>query len=166
MQATVRPAQQAFQIDPAMIKSLIDSDIYNAQQLEQLLTQEKNALAKRDSKTIKQVVEAKKPLLQSLEKNALSRNQILRAMSLTESPDDWRKLVATMKLEKSWTQLENQLKRCQQLNAVNELVISRSKQSVGHVLNILRGNLGKPNLYNQTGNTNNQNSSGRTITTA
>lgn len=153
-------------IDPALIRSLIDNDVCNTAELKAILEQEKQALEKRDSDALQQILGRKQQVLGLLEQNNEARIKVLQAVGLSQNTQGWQQLIAHCKLEEPWRTLEENLKRCQELNAVNELVVIRSKQSVGHVLNILRGTLGQPNLYNESGVSGAHNSTGRTITTA
>lgn len=158
---------QRSQINPALIKNLIDSDIHNANELLQLLNKEKSALETRDSDLLKAILPEKKQVLSNLDKNAQTRSSILKQLGKPDSADNWKTLIESIKLTTSWKDLEQCLKQCQELNQVNERVISRSQQTVGRLLEIFRGQLGQPSVYNEKGNTRGRGLGlSRTITTA
>ncbi len=158
---------QRTQINPALIKDLIDSDIHNANELLNLLNREKSALEARETGQLKNLLPEKKQVLATLEKNAQTRRDILKQLGKKDSNENWRSLVKHLELTPIWEKLELSLKRCQDLNQVNERVISRSQQTVGRLLEIFRGQIGQTNVYNEQGSTRTQHHGlSRTITTA
>ncbi len=158
---------QAQPISTAFVKNLIDNDTHNTKQLIALLEKEKCALEQSDSSTLKTLLPEKQQILQLLEINDRSRRNLLQQLGRPDTPNNWRALVKHLKLASQWQHLEQQLKRCRELNQTVELIISRTQQSVGRILEIYRGQYGQTGVYNEQGNAHAQSSGiSRTITTA
>lgn len=158
---------QGIQINSALIKNLIDSDIHNANELLKLLESEKSALELRQHESLKSLISEKKQIIATLEQNATGRQQILKQLGKADKPENWRELINNFGLNQTWLELEQCLKRCDELNQINERIISRTQQSVGRLLDIFRGQFGQTGIYNEKGSKHNRgNSLSRSITTA
>lgn len=152
--------------DRATVMNLIHSDRQNLAQLELLLKQEKQALAQRDHQNLQALLDEKKQLLTVLAKNAQARTQLLNTLALEDNAENWRQLVGTLQLETLWQELESQLKRCRELNNINDIIIHRTRQTVGAILNALRGKTASTETYSQKGATVTATGVGRPIVSA
>lgn len=141
--------------DAATLAHLIKQEEQNVQQLHTMLEQEKAALIERRFQDLQAQLQQKRQLLAILEKNAQQRQQLLQQYGLPISPEGWRTLLK--KADKSgqigtrWQALEQLLKQCHSLNAVNEKLTHRTHMAASQMLDILRGAHNQPKLYTDTG---------------
>lgn len=132
--------------------ALLKTELELAQALKQLLLQEKEVLGERDLPALQKITETKLQLVNSLENQARQRTAMVAANPDREAA--WEMLLETggPELQNSWRQLKEELKLCQEVNRINELVVNRSRKATEHVLNILRGGPAQQNLYGKQGN--------------
>jgi flagella synthesis protein FlgN len=166
-------AQQNAQTPPLqVIQTLIHNEQHNVAQLTALLEQEQHCLEQREGKKLEALLSQKKQLLTMLAQNGISRQTILKQNNRKDSPDNWRNLLEQLdhqhglNLRPAWASVETALRECKKKNDTNGMIIKRSQVSLGHVLDIMRGKIGQPKLYNQRGYAGSGNSASRSIGTA
>lgn len=145
------------QLDPAhqrAIATLLQQDLQACNALEELLTQEGNALAQKDYSKQSQLIELKSQKLADLDSNSQKRQRFLISLKLPATQESWEGLLKQLdnpEIDKLWQQLQDKFNQCQRLNEINGKVISRSRQVMSRLLNIMRGQVATPDLYNQAG---------------
>jgi len=144
-------------INPSLVQQMIAQDSIATDQLKTLLLQEREMLEQRQHDGLPQIIEQKDQLLDALAQSARQRQQILQALGLKPDTQNWQDLLsahaALAESREPWHALKNAFGECQRLNDINGKMISRSKQTLGNLLNILRGQVATPQLYTQTGAT-------------
>ena len=150
----------------AELQSTFQKDLPQTVKLHQLLLQERNALENRQYDNVQTILKEKNQLLSSLKKNADSRSHAFQAAGLS---DEQSTLAAAEQeapiVARAWRQLAKQWQECQQLNAVNERIVQRTKLVVTQTLDIIRGASNQQKLYDTKGMPDNI-STGRSITSA
>jgi flagella synthesis protein FlgN len=144
-------------INPALVQQMIAQDMNATEQLKSLLLQERELLEKREHDGLPAIIDQKDQLLDALAQNARQRQQLLQNLGLKATAQSWEELLvahtALSPLRDSWKALTQAFGECQRLNEVNGKMIARSKQTLGNLLNILRGQVAAPQLYTQSGST-------------
>lgn len=144
-------------INPSLVQQMIAQDALTTNQLKELLLQEREMLEQRRHDGLPQIIEQKDQLLNSLSQSAKQRQQILQTMGLKGDAQSWQDLLSAHSvlsgLREPWQLLTDAFGECQRLNDINGKMISRSKQTLGNLLNILRGQVAAPQLYTQSGAT-------------
>jgi flagellar biosynthesis protein FlgN len=140
------------------IRSLIQADIASAQQLLVALKSEREALQQRDYLRVTDIIASKTNILDLLESHSIQRQQLIKEAGLRcqgntmeEQWADLIKIIADPALQADWEHLLQALRDCRHANSVNGKMIARGQQSLGRLLNILRGQIDTPELYNQKG---------------
>lgn len=132
-------------------------------QLKKLLLLERQLLEQRQPQGLQEIVTQKDQLLETLTFNAKQRAQLLRAANLETTLAGWEALLlresCSSSLINSWQTLTADFIECQQANEINGRMINRSKQTLTHLLNLIRGQVAMPSLYTQKGATTQPNSS-------
>lgn len=144
-------------INPSLVQQMIAQDSITTNQLKTLLLQEREMLEQRQHEGLPHIIEQKDQLLDTLAQSARQRQQILQALGLQPDAQSWQDLLsahtALAESREPWRALKDMFGECQRLNDINGKMISRSKQTLGNLLNILRGQVAAPQLYTQTGAT-------------
>lgn len=144
-------------INPSLVQQMIAQDMASTEQLKNLLLQERELLEKREHDNLPSIIDQKDQLLDALAQNARQRQQLLQNLGLKTNAQSWEDLLlahtALAPLRESWKALTDAFSECQRLNDVNGKMIARSKQTLGNLLNILRGQVAAPQLYTQSGAT-------------
>ena len=145
------------------LNDMLVQDSAAVQKLKNLLLQERELLEQRKPDGLQEIVERKDQHLSTLSFNARQRQQLLQAAGLTANLAGWEELLlreaASHSLIASWQALTADFIECQKANEINGRMINRSKQTLTHLLNLIRGQVAIPALYTQKGSTTNQNSS-------
>ncbi len=144
------------------IKNLVQEDLASSAKLIVLLGNERDTLIKRKTTELNDIVEAKNNLLDAIEDNCQHRFSLLTLLKLAPNEDNWQQLIQQInddELNKSAELLIANLQQCQHLNNVNGKMVARGKQTLGRLLNTLRGQMDPPSLYNNAGSTDSQNAS-------
>ncbi len=132
-------------------------------QLKDLLLRERELMEQRKHEGLQEIVTQKDQLLEILTFNAKQREQLLRAAGLETTLAGWEQLLlrspSTYTLIASWQTLTADFIECQKANEINGRMINRSKQTLTHLLNLIRGQVAVPSLYTQKGATTNQSGS-------
>lgn len=141
--------------DPQTLQEMIGRDIRAAEALTELLLEERQLLEQRQHEPLAELIERKTPLLEQLAQSAQQRQQWLIEAGLPADSRGWEQLLEHYPeaIRESWPGLREAFERCQELNAVNGKLLSRSQQTLGRLLDLLRGQVAGPQLYNAAGNT-------------
>ena len=135
--------------DSPTLLDLFAEDIGHASQLLQLVDEEFQALERRELPVLQQLLGAKQPLMQQLERNGRARAEILREAGVSLDREGLaryaRERADGAELLARGDELGELLERCQQANL-------RNQASTGSLLNILRGQ-DAPSLYDSRGGT-------------
>jgi flagellar biosynthesis/type III secretory pathway chaperone len=128
-----------------------------------VLTEEEDALTKRESERVEQLLEQKVPLLEKLETSMNTRKQwVQNSGSFDGSKKAWDLLIGKLdqrELKEKWQTLQTRYQQVRDQNAVNGKLLSRHQQTVSRVLDLMRGKNLAPNLYTASGQTSNRSSS-------
>ena len=112
---------------------------------------------------IQEIIQQKDQLLDGLAFHAKQREQALRALGLETNLAGWEKFLlrdpSRLNLIPGWRALTEEFKACQEANEINGKMINRSRQTLTHLLNVMRGQVAAPSLYTQKGGTAHQTSS-------
>ena len=136
------------------IEVLLQQDLQATRQLSELLQQEREALKARNHQRQSQLIEAKSQQMAILDGNRKKRERLLSGLGLTATKASWESLLkgaSSPELPQLWQSLTAEFEACQQANVVNGKMIGRSRQIFGRLLNIMRGQVAAPDLYNQKG---------------
>jgi len=136
------------------MSALIEKDKATIAQLKQTLQQESEALKTRAHSELPRLIEEKNQWLQALEHSSGQRAQILKASSLPTTKEAWEALlvdVGDQQIQNDWQSVQTEFKQCHTMNEVNGKLISRSRNTLGHLVNLLKGQDSTPELYNQSG---------------
>ncbi len=149
--------------DTSYLRDMLAQDSAAVAQLKTLLLTERQKLEERQLQGLQEIITQKDKLVESLAFSAKQREQALRAAGLETTLIGWEKFLlrspATLSLIPGWQALTAEFVECQKANEINGRMINRSKQTLSHLLNLIRGQVAMPSLYTQTGTTTNQNNS-------
>jgi flagella synthesis protein FlgN len=144
-------------INPSLVQQMITQDSATTQHLKALLIEERAMLEQRQHDGLPDVIAQKDQLLALLAQSAQQRQQLLQSLGLTANAQGWENLLSAHAglagVRAPWHALTEAFAECQTLNEINGKMIARSKQTLGNLLNILRGQVAAPQLYTQTGST-------------
>lgn len=145
------------------MRDMLTQDSAAVNQLQSLLLQERQLLETRKLEGMQEILAQKDRLLGVLSFSAKQRAQLLQAAGLPGDMAGWEQLLmrnpATQHLIPDWQILTNDFIECQKANEINGRMINRSKQTLTHLLNLIRGQVAAPSLYTQKGTATNQGSS-------
>ena len=136
----------------------------------ELLDAEYQALQQRNIEHLQELVEKKTDILQQLEENNQTRNQLFIAAGITPDKEGLQSYQVQLNNTEStsfrscWTELEQALHQVNDKNKRNEIIISRNSRNLEQLMSIIRGQNQKNTLYNQSGGKGNyaaQNSLGK-----
>lgn len=140
------------------IQFLVDmlaQDKAAVEELTNLLLKERELLEQRKLEGMQEIVNRKDYLLSNLSYSAKQREQLLIASGLSTDLVGWEAFLlkepSTRFLITDWQKLSQAFVECQKANEINGKMINRSKQTLSHLLNLLRGQVAAPSLYNQKG---------------
>lgn len=150
------------------VQELIAHDLASANELLTLLETENEALLSRDRDRISDILTRKQDLMITLEANAQLREswllnsypQLQNTNSDEKKPywEEFLKYLGGPLLIQQWAQLRDTVQECKLMNDKNGKVISRSRQTIGQLLDIVRGkSINAPKLYTAKGSTKAQN---------
>ena len=137
------------------LRQMLALDTDAVHQLKTLLLQERDLLPSRNHDQLSQILEQKTVLVDQLNQHAQIRQQLLRTLGLPENADGWdlflQRNSLTLSLRDGWKQLMEDVAECKALNEINGKLIARSRQTLDHLLNLLRGKAPAPSLYTANG---------------
>jgi len=146
----------------AQITNFVQEDLASSATLIGFMEKEREALIKRNTTELSDIVENKNDLLDAIENNSQRRHTLLSSLNIEANESNWQELIAHInneELNKSTELLIANLQQCQHLNNVNGKMVARGKQTLNRLQNILRGQIELPNLYTNSGATDSQNTS-------
>lgn len=142
---------------PEVLRAMLEQDISLIDQLQTLLEQERELLESRQHQPLQALIDAKHPILEQLGEHSRQRQHWLQQAQLSSDHEGWVTLLganpASEVLIEPWQRLSERFEACQELNEINGKIIGRSRQTLGQLLTILRGQSGGPQLYNAQGST-------------
>ncbi|WP_164880868.1 flagella synthesis protein FlgN [Aestuariirhabdus litorea] len=126
--------------------------------LHNLLTQERKALEERDAESLESLLGSKNSLINLLNESASKRTQLLAEQGFEHNREGMKRYIATLSPEQSeelselWSELEEGLESCKELNLVNAKVLQHTRTAVDRLLTIYRGSAAKSvSLYGEDG---------------
>lgn len=150
-------------LNAQLLRDMLTQDTNAIEQLKELLLKERELLEQRKLEGMQEIVGLKDHLLGNLAFTAKQREQLLRNAGLPTDLAGWNTFLSrdalTLTLIPEWQTLTNQFIECQTANEINGKMINRSKQTLSHLLNLLRGQVAAPSLYTQKGLTTNHSGS-------
>lgn len=150
-------------LDIQALRQMIAQDSDAIATLRQLLLRERELLEQRQQEGLQAIIEQKAAVVDLLNNSSKLRHQILTTLGLPTNANGWdtflQRNAATLPLRDDWKKLISEFEECQKMNDVNGKMIARSQQTVNHLLNLLRGKVAAPSLYNAQGAKTQQSSS-------
>lgn len=150
-------------LDISLLRNMITQDTAAVQQLKTLLLREREQLEQRKQDELPAIIEHKAALIDQLNASAKQRQQVLQTLNLPTNSQGWdlflQRNTATLVLRDEWQALVNEFEECKSMNEVNGKMVARSRQTLNHLLNLLRGQVAAPSLYTSNGTKSQQNSS-------
>lgn len=136
----------------------LQSDLGTLDTLIGLLMDERKAVIKRDLDTLDRVNSEKNGSLSKLDQTSIERDALLARMKLDADPDQLQEFLSRPETEASepgihetWAQLSQRLREVRRENEINGKLISRSRKTLLHIANILRGQPQEAGLYGRFG---------------
>jgi len=136
------------------LKSTLKQDQTDLNQLLSLLEEETQLLKTRESKSIEALATQKAKLVAQIEQRAKLKAKLFAQSGLGIRPGQVEPAIKKLndeELTKLWMETREQLNLCKEKNLVNGAIISRSKQRVSRLMDIIRGKSTTQNLYGQKG---------------
>lgn len=150
-------------LDVNQLRVMMAQDGDAIAKLKQLLSRERELLEKRNHDELAVIVEQKSQLVDMLNLHAQMRQALLRNLGLSTDAKGWdlflQRNSLTLPLRDGWKQIIDDFSECQALNDINGKMIARSRQTLDHLLNLLRGQVAAPSLYTAMGTKTQSNSS-------
>lgn len=142
-------------LDITLLRQMLEQDAAAVQQLKQLLADEREHLVLRRQDELTAIAQQKTILVDQLGHNSKQRQKILIALNLPTNASGWdlflQRNVTTLPLREEWQRLIVEFEECQTLNEINGKMITRSQQTLNHLLNLLRGKVAGASLYTAQG---------------
>ena len=130
----------------------LETDTAVTEQLRQLLAEERLQLEERRYEQFETLLGQKLELLTTLETNAKSRRDQLATLGIHSETEALALLIdQAPDLAERWQQLATCWQDCQQANQINEQICQRTRQVVTRVLDLLHGQPGQGNTYDNKG---------------
>ncbi len=147
-------------VSPEFVHQMMVDDSQTIEQLRQILLREREALEQRDHEALPPLIDAKSQAMAALGEHALQRQSWLDASGFSHDHQGWQEWLEqhpdTHAQQAQWQTLAEQFEACRELNEINGKIIQRAQQTVGQLLNLLRGqNNDGPSLYNAKGRSGN-----------
>lgn len=143
-------------IDITALHNAVKIDLQASTELLNLLQQEQEAIPSRNRDHLNEILTNKTACLQTIDNNANNRYQLLASIDQPPTEIAWKQIIEQQDdtaLKADWEQLVDTLIQCRHCNEVNGRLINRGQQTLHQLLDILRGRLDPPTLYNQRGAT-------------
>jgi len=125
--------------------------------LDKCLTEERKVLESSDHNKLPTYTEQKATLTNQLEQRYTERLKSLKPEMTPTNPEGWHKLLQQLQddsklpLVALWSEVEQQLKDCQQLLLINEKIVAGLQNNVSQLMNVLRGVTGSGQTYSAKG---------------
>lgn len=136
------------------LKLLLEKDISDLDNLVAVLGEESTALKGRDSDKISHFSKAKSALVKQIEDRARAKVKLITASGAKIEAGKVKSGIEALgdaELTNLWNESLLKLEECKQLNQVNGLVIERSRTRNQKLMDLVRGQHGKPKLYGNKG---------------
>ena len=138
-----------------LLTEMLSQDATALLNLKNLLEQERAQLVARKREALPEIIEQKSRLLDILNLNTQRRQEVLQASGLSANAAGWEEFLvqnnAPAELRVKWQEITQEFASCQQLNTINGKMITRSQQTLNQLLNLLRGKVPSPSLYDAHG---------------
>ncbi len=153
--------------DFAHLTGLIETECQAIERLIAVLLEEREALSGRDMEVLVRVTGEKVTILDAVDACAATRNAWALEHGIAPEDRPFSRFVAEAaeahgqaSLLESWQKLRDTLHTAHRENLVNGRIIARSRQTLSHLLHVLRGQVDSPALYSRGGTTRTGNDSG------
>ncbi len=136
------------------LKTLLQEDINDLAKLNEILQKERSALKDRSTDDIQTISAEKSSRLKTIEYRAKQKAQLFVAAGHSIKAGAFEQAVTAInnpELSTLWADVNQALKHCKEQNSVNGTVVSHSLKRVNKLMNIIRGQNNKPNLYGASG---------------
>ncbi len=136
------------------LKALLQEDLKDLTRLSEILINERSSLEERSSTTLQQITSDKSACLKTVEYRAKEKARLFVDAGYTIKAGEFEKVVSTISdpaLHALWKEVSQKLKHCKDQNTINGTVVSHSLKRVNKIMNIIRGQHNKPNLYGSSG---------------
>lgn len=146
---------------PDHVRQMLTQDTETIETLQQALQSEREALEQRNLEALPPLIETKNQAMAALGQHALERQSWLDAAQLPHNHQGWQQWLTqrpdTREQLESWQALADRFEHCRALNDINGKIIHRSQQTLGTLLDVLRGQSNDgPSLYNAQGRSGSQ----------
>lgn len=136
------------------LKSLLQEDTRQLDELASLLRTEKDKLASSDVQALEPLTKQKNALLQSVRERARQKIHLLVEMGYRPAigtPSRFIRSSGLQELIDAWESAERNLKACQALNSINSRVVGHLQKRLSTLSDIFRGTTGQQKLYEASG---------------
>ncbi|WP_148862934.1 flagella synthesis protein FlgN [Marinobacter fonticola] len=136
------------------LRSLLQQDIQQLEQLGGLLAAEKNHLKSSDVDGLQALTQEKNRILGDIRERAKRKIRALVNMGFKPQqgqPSTFIRSAGLTELTQLWTDAENRLKACQRMNQVNGRIIGNLQLRLGRLTEIFRGCSEQAKLYGAKG---------------
>lgn len=152
--ATSSKTQSALLQSTTSLATFLQADIACSERLLDILQKEREFLIQREQRQLTALLEVKSALLVELDNQAAQRLAYLQTLGLPPTEQAWRQSLTASEdphIQDLWQILQALLTDCKHHNEVNGKMISRSRMTLGRLLNLLRGQPETGELYNKKG---------------
>lgn len=136
------------------LKTLLQEDIKDLTKLSSILNKERSALKERAHTSIEQLASEKSICIKSIEHRAKEKARLFIDAGYQIKKGEFERIISEIpdeSLQSLWRKVNIGLKFCQDQNTVNGTVVSHSLKRVNKLMDIVRGQNTKPNLYGASG---------------
>lgn len=136
------------------LKQNVQHDLLTCESLLELLSQEQEALKKRDVEKVSGILDEKVPLLERLEASAQLRQVWANSTNHPNNEEGWASLITELgasDIKSEWQKLKSLYAEVREQNEVNGKLLSRHQATVSRLLDVMRGKTASPNLYTASG---------------
>ncbi|BES71245.1 hypothetical protein RE428_22630 [Marinobacter nanhaiticus D15-8W] len=136
------------------LKSLLQQDIQQLEQLGGLLASEKKHLKSSNMDGLQVVTQEKNRILSDIRERAKRKIHALVNMGFNPrqgQPSTFIRAAGLADLTQLWIDAENRLKACQRMNQVNGRIVGNLQQRLGRLTEIFRGCSEQAKLYGAQG---------------
>ena len=139
------------------LKTLLQEDIQDLTRLSEILNKERTALKERSNTSIQTLASEKSTCIKSIEYRAKEKAMLFVDAGYQVKKGTFEKVISEIQdpsLQSLWRKVNIGLRFCQDQNTVNGKVVSHSLKRVNKLMDIIRGQHNKPNLYGSSGKEN------------
>lgn len=137
------------------IREMISKDLSTSEQLLNLLERETPSIRERNYDAVKDILLNKAPLLDQLKKHADLRKEWLLSLYKVADENHWKTFISSFndpEILKQWEAINDNIKRCKDINETNGVIITRGRKTYTELLRILKGDTQQGDLYTAKGN--------------